>query len=85
MSESTLYREHWTESGEFPDPIPDGWIYAGHDNEFGVLTRWMVPVEPDKVVTTRYENMFGPCDFIDRIDVAEPGTYAIIRIGGDDE
>ena len=47
---------------------------------YGVFRR----VEPDKVVTTRYENMFGPCDFIDRIDVAEPGTYAIIRIGDTD-
>ena len=50
-----------------------------------LYTRVLVPVEPDKIVTTRYENMFGPCDFIDRIDVAEPGTYAIIRIGGNDD
>lgn len=45
----------------------------------------MVPVEPVKIVATHYEHMFGPVDFIDRIDVAEPGTYAIIKIGDTDD
>ena len=59
--------------------------HPSHPGPAGSVLAWVVPVEPDKIVTTRYENMFGPCDFIDRIDVVEPGTYAIIRIGGDDD
>lgn len=39
----TLYREHYTE--DRPNPVPEGWVWAGTDDEFGVLDRWMVPVE----------------------------------------
>jgi hypothetical protein len=43
MESEQLYREHFTE--DWPKPIPDGWIYAGEDDEFGVLSRFMVPVD----------------------------------------
>ena len=44
MSEPTLYREHFTDENEV-EIGKEGWIYAGTDDEFGVLDRWMVPVK----------------------------------------
>ena len=36
------------ENDDWPVPIPDNWIYGGTADEFGLIERWMVPVESCK-------------------------------------
>ena len=40
-----LYQIYYADENEYPRG-KEGWIFAGTDDEFGILDRWMVPVEP---------------------------------------
>lgn len=55
-----LYREVLVE--EWPNPIPEGWVYAGTDDEFGVLDRFMVPIGPGLFVTGDFDSVSDMLD-----------------------
>ena len=55
MSEPTLYREHFTDETEV-ELGKEGWIFAGTDDEFGIVDRWMVPVERCEHADPEYPN-----------------------------
>lgn len=74
----TIYEERWFE--EWPNPIPEGWIYAGTDDEFGILDRFMVPIKPAAKITvysdTEWVNQWSPMR--PRHDMPE-GHYLLIE------
>ena len=47
----TLYKPtYYGEDDDWPVPIPDGWIYGGTADEFGLIEQWMVPIDVEELL-----------------------------------